>query len=137
MRRLFAVLLIPFALSFAQNPKIPNEALVGYRAISASSLSARLSFIASPELEGREKTFRGQKVAARYIASEFQRVGLKPMGDSGSYFQHFKVEATKMSDKSTITVSTKQGATPFLIRKDFFALSAPDNPVSAPAIFIG
>ena len=137
MRRLFAVLLIPFALSFAQNPKIPNEALAGYRAISASSLSARLSFIASPELEGRETTFRGQKVAARYIASEFQSIGLKPIGDSGSYFQHFKVEATKMSDKSTITVSTKQGATPFLIRKDFFALSAPDNPVSAPAIFIG
>jgi hypothetical protein len=137
MRRLFALLLIPLALSFAQNPKIPKEALVGYRAISASDLSARLSFIASPELEGRETTFRGQKVAARYIASEFQRLGLKPIGDSGSYFQHFKVEATKMSDKSSITLTTKQGSTPFLLRKDFIALSAPENPVSAPAIFIG
>ena len=137
MRRLFAVLLIPFALTFAQNPKIPKEALVGYRAISASDLNARLSFIASPELEGRETTFRGQKVAARYIASEFQRIGLKPMGDSGTYFQHFKVEARKISDKSTVTVNTKQGSTPFLIRKDFIALVASDNPVSAPAIFIG
>ncbi len=137
MRRLFAILLIPFALSFAQNPKIPKDALVGYKAISASDLKAHLSFIASPELEGRETTFRGQKVAARYIASEFQRIGLKPIGDSGSYFQHFKVEATKVSDKSTITVSTKQGSTPFLIRKDFFPRSTPENPVSGPAIFIG
>ena len=137
MRRLFAVLLIPIALSFAQNPKIPKDALAGYRVISANDLSARLSFIASPELEGRETTFRGQKVAARYIASEFQRIGLKPIRDSGTYFQHFKVEATKISDKSTITVSTKQGATPFLLRKDFLTQSAPDNPVSAPAIFIG
>jgi Zn-dependent M28 family amino/carboxypeptidase len=137
MRRLLAVLLIPFAVSFAQNPKLPKDALVGYKAISASDLNAHLSFIASPELEGRETTFRGQKVAARYIASVFQRIGLKPIGDSGSYFQRFKVEATKISDKSTITVSTKQGSTPFLIRKDFFALSAPDSLVSAQAIFIG
>jgi len=137
MRRLFAIFLIPFALSFAQNPKIPKDALIGYKAISASDLNAHLSFIASPELEGRETTFRGQKVAARYIASVFQRIGLKPIGDSGSYFQHFKVEATKVSDKSTIVVSTNQCATPFLLRKDFFALSALDNPVSAPAIFIG
>jgi hypothetical protein len=42
-----------------------------------------------------------------------------------------------MSDKSTITVTAKQGSTPFLIRKDFFSLSAPENPVTAPAIFIG
>jgi hypothetical protein len=53
MRRLFAVLLIPVALSFAQNATIPKEALAGFKVISASDLSARLSFIASPELEGR------------------------------------------------------------------------------------
>jgi hypothetical protein len=137
MGRLFAVLLIPFALAFAQNPKIPKEALVGYQAISASDLKARLSFIASPELEGRETTFRGQKVAARYIASEFQRIGLKPIGDSGTYFQHFVVEATKMTDNSTISITTKQGTIPFLLRKDFLALSAPGNSMIAPAIFVG
>ena len=137
MRRLVTLFLIPFALSLAQDPKIPKEALVGYRSITAADLYAHLSFIASPELEGRETTFRGQKVAARYIASEFQRLGLKPIGDSGSYFQHFKIEATKMSDKSTITVMTKQGSTPFHLRKDFISFSVTDAPVSAPAIFIG
>jgi hypothetical protein len=138
MRRLCAFLLIPFAVSLAQNPKMPREALVGYNAISASDLKARLSFIASPELEGRETTFRGQKVAARYIASEFQRIGLKPMGDSGTYFQHFKVEATRFGDKSSLTVITKQDSRPFLIRKDFFPFrSAPENAVSGPAVFIG
>jgi hypothetical protein len=137
MRRLFALLFVPLAFCLAQNPKIPKEALVGYKAITANDLSAHLNFIASPELEGRETTFRGQKVAARYIASVFQRVGLKPMGDSGTYFQRFKVEATKLSDKSTITVTSKQGAVPFALRKDFFALSAPDAAINAPAIFIG
>lgn len=136
MRRLI-LLVLPCALLFAQNPKIPKDALVGYKAINANSLSARLHFIASPELEGRETTFRGQKIAARYIASEFQRLGLRPIGDSGSYFQRFAVEATKISEKSTIAVNNKQGTFNFLIAKDFFSQFAQDIPVSAPAIFIG
>ena len=137
MRRLFLILLIPCALVLAQNPRIPKEARVGYQSINTNDLSARLHFIASPELEGRETTTRGQKVAARYIASEFQRLGLKPIGDSGSYFQRFNVEVTKISDKSTLAVTTKQGTSTFTIGKDFYAASALDGPVTAPAIFVG
>jgi hypothetical protein len=136
MRRLF-LLLIPCALVLAQNPKIPKEARVGYQSINANDLSARLHFIASPELEGRETTTRGQKVAARYIASEFQKLGLKPIGDSGSYFQQFNVELTKISDKSTLAVTTTQGTSTFTIGKDFYATSSLDGPVTAPVIFIG
>lgn len=136
MRRL-VLLLIPCALVLAQNPKIPKEARVGYQSINANNLSARLHFIASPDLEGRETTTRGQKVAARYIASEFQRLGLKPIGDSGSYFQRFNVEATKISEKSTIVVKNQQGTSNFLIGKDFFSFISMDVPVVAQAIFIG
>lgn len=136
MRRLL-LLLIPCALLLAQNPKIPKDARVGYQSINANDLSARLHFIASPDLEGRETTTRGQKIAARYIASEFQRLGLKPIGDSGTYFQRFNVEATKISDKSTLTVTTKKGTSTFAIGKDFYSTSAQDAPVTAPVIFVG
>jgi hypothetical protein len=136
MRRL-VFLLIPCALVLAQNPKIPKEARVGYQSINANNLSARLHFIASPDLEGRETTTRGQKIAARYIASEFQRLGLKPIGDSGSYFQRFNVEATKISEKSTIVVRNQQGSSSFAIGKDFFSFVSLDAPVAAQAIFIG
>jgi hypothetical protein len=137
MRRLVWLLLIPCAFLLGQNPKIPKDARVGYEAIRASDLSARLHFIASPELEGRETTFRGQKVAARYIASEFQRLGLKPIGDSGSYFQRFGVEATKISESSTIAVKNAQGTSTFAIQKDFVSMSAQDAPITASAVFIG
>jgi len=137
MRRLFLLLLIPCALVLAQNPRIPKEARVGYQSINANDLSARLHFIASPDLEGRETTTRGQKVAARYIASEFQRLGLKPIGDSGSYFQRFNVEVTKISDKSTLAVTTKQGTSTFTIGRGFYATSALDCTVTAPVIFVG
>jgi len=136
MRRLI-LLVLPCALLFAQNPKIPKDALVGYKTINANSLSARLHFLASPDLEGRETTFRGQKIAAQYIASEFQRLGLRPIGDSGSYFQRFGVEATKISDKSKIAVTGKRGTSNFALQKDFFSLSAQETPISAPVVFIG
>jgi hypothetical protein len=138
MRRfLLLLLLIPFTLLIAQTPRVPKDALAGYKAITAGSLSARLHFIASPELEGRETTFRGQKIAARYIASEFQRIGLKPIGDSGTYFQRFNVQVPKVSEKASITVTNKSGTTSYAYRSDFLAYSGLEKVVTGPVVFIG
>jgi hypothetical protein len=136
-RFFFPLLLLPLSIVVAQRSRIPKEARIGYESIKANDLSARLHFIASPELEGREATFRGQKVAARYIASEFQRLGLKPIGDDGTYFQHFPVVVTKPSDQSSITVSNAQGVKTFFFRKDYLAFSAQDTVLSGPVLFIG
>jgi len=54
--------------------------------ISAQSLRGHLSFIASDLLEGRSTPSRGLDLAAEYIASQFRRAGLEPVGDDG-YFQ--------------------------------------------------
>ncbi|HTY37929.1 MAG TPA: M28 family peptidase [Bacteroidota bacterium] len=137
MRRAFFLLLFPLAFSVCQTPRIPKDALLGYQSIKANDLSARLHFIASPLLEGRETTTRGQKIAGQYIATEFQRMGLKPIGDSGTYFQHFNVEVTKISEKSAITVSGKTASTTYMIGKDFYAYSPQDVVTNAPVIFIG
>jgi hypothetical protein len=55
-------------------------------AISADSLRGHLSFIASDLMQGRKDGTYGESVAAEYIASQFRRAGLKPVGDDG-YFQ--------------------------------------------------
>src|SRR5689334_7043757 len=55
-------------------------------AISAKSLEGHLSFLASDLLEGRDTPSRGLDIAAEYIAAQFRRIGLKPVGDDG-YFQ--------------------------------------------------
>jgi peptidase M28-like protein len=54
--------------------------------ISAERLRRHLSFIASDELGGRNTPSRGLDMAAEYIAAEFRRAGLEPVGDDG-YFQ--------------------------------------------------
>src|ERR1700689_1593163 len=54
--------------------------------ISAQSLRGDLFFIASDLPEGRATPSRGLDLAAEYIAAQFRRAGLEPVGDEG-YFQ--------------------------------------------------
>src|SRR5580704_1904351 len=72
--------------------------------ISAQSLQGHVWFLASDLLEGRDTPSRGLDVAAEYIAAQFRRAGLKPVGDDG-YFQtaHF-IDAQQSLDGAELTV---------------------------------
>ena len=54
--------------------------------MTANGLKADVSFLASDLLEGRGTPSRGLDLAAEYIAAQFRRAGLEPVGDDG-YFQ--------------------------------------------------
>jgi Zn-dependent M28 family amino/carboxypeptidase len=59
----------------------------GADTITASQLRDYLSFIASDELEGRDTPSRGLDIAAKFLAMNVSRWGLRPAGDNGTYFQ--------------------------------------------------
>lgn len=67
--------------------------------ITPEALAARLYFLASDFLEGREATTRGQKLAAQYLASQYRLMGLAPRGSArtadplspSAYFQPFSL----------------------------------------------
>lgn len=86
MRPLVALALITAFHTVAAAPVRPPEAAAMLQRISADSLRGHLSFLASDLLEGRGTPSRGQDIAAEYIAAQFRRAGLQPMGDDG-YFQ--------------------------------------------------
>lgn len=56
-------------------------------AISANDLRTRLYQFADDSMQGRRIGEVGNAKGTDYIASEFRRLGLKPAGDSGTYFQ--------------------------------------------------
>jgi hypothetical protein len=53
--------------------------------VSADSLRGHVSFLASDLLEGRDTPSPGLDIAAEYIAAQFRRAGLEPLGRDG-YF---------------------------------------------------
>ena len=70
-------------VAFAQSATIPQRVAARLR---PSDLKADVSFLASDALEGRGTPSRGLDIAAEFIAAQFRRAGLEPVGDDG-YFQ--------------------------------------------------
>ncbi len=59
--------------------------------ITETDVMHRVSAIAADSMLGRATPSPGLERAAEYVASEFQRAGLRPAGDKGSYLQRFAV----------------------------------------------
>lgn len=75
---LLAILSFTFLKGFSQN-------------FQPDTLRRHITFLASDDLEGRGTASLGEVRAANYIADHFKRIGLKPMGTGGSFFQPFEV----------------------------------------------
>lgn len=60
-------------------------------AITSGGILAHVRFLADDLLEGRAAGSRGSELAMRYIAAQYERLGLEPAGDAGTYFQWFDI----------------------------------------------
>ena len=55
--------------------------------VDTTAMDAHLRFLSNDLLEGRAPATRGGRIAAEYIAAQFETLGLEPAGTSGTYFQ--------------------------------------------------
>src|SRR5260370_18265312 len=62
--------------------------------LRANDLKADVSFLASDALQGRATPSPGLDIAAEYIAAQFRRAGLEPVGDDG-YFQNANYQSVR------------------------------------------
>lgn len=106
--------------------------------VSAAAMDAHLRFLADDLLEGRAPATRGGRLAARYIAAQFQALGLAPAAPDGSYFQPLALVG--MTPSPTL-VWGRAGATRSLkFRDDFVAWAErPDAhiTVDGDVVFVG
>jgi hypothetical protein len=75
-----------FALCFATGV-FAQKAEKFANTILAEDLKKHLSVIAHDSLEGRDTGSEGQRKAANYITNHFKNLGLKAIGDNGTYLQ--------------------------------------------------
>lgn len=81
-------LLLPFFL-FPENTTAQSN-------ISETNLKTDVTYLASDKLQGRGTATKGERKAANYLAKQFKKAGLQPMGSDGSYFHNFSFK--KSSD---------------------------------------
>ncbi len=60
------------------------------QAISPNDLRTRLYQISDDSMKGRAAATQGNFKAAEYVAAEFKRLGLRPAGENGTYFQEIQ-----------------------------------------------
>jgi peptidase M28-like protein len=77
---------------------------------SPDRIKAHVTFLADDLLEGREAGTRGHEIAARYVASQFALLHVKPGGAGGGYLQTVTLlEAAPTGPKATLVLTTPGG----------------------------
>ena len=64
--------------------------------ITEADVSRRIHIIAHDSMMGRDTPSRGLELTAQYIADEFKRLGLKPGGENGTYFQRYPIVSSQL-----------------------------------------
>jgi Zn-dependent M28 family amino/carboxypeptidase len=84
--------------------------------IAADDISRRIAVIAHDSMRGRPTPSPELDQVAAYIAGEFRRFGLKPLGDSGSFLQRYDIELVRV-DTSRSGIAVAGGPT-FRVGRD-------------------
>lgn len=105
MKKLLLPLILLIAVSVTAQVK--EKKIRKYaKTITTKDLRAKLSIIASAEMEGRETATPGQKRAAAYIESKFREFGLLP-GNGNSYQQIYPVYQDSLTAYSVLINGNK------------------------------
>lgn len=101
MKRRYALTLLVCFVATALCAQTPVEK--GLKSINRPAAEAYIGFLADNELQGREAGFAGSRVAARYIASVLQEMGIQPLGDN--YYQPFEAYRRERQKKGRLEVN--------------------------------
>jgi peptidase M28-like protein len=115
-----------------------DAAMAGMR---AEGIRAGMRFLSDDLLEGRGTGTRGHEIAAKYMASQFEEIGLKPAGDNGTYFQIVPFRQGRVHEaKTSLTLVRGGKEEKLLFRQNFIALADADRAATgaeAPVVFVG
>lgn len=108
--------------------------------VSADRVKAHVAYLASDRLEGRAPGTRGEVLATEYIAAEFKKAGLEPLGERGTYLQPVPLVRVVTSPKATLR-ATKGETTLDIPREEGFSGTSQTQTAleafDAEAVFVG
>lgn len=109
--------------------------------IRPEAIRAHMRFLSDGALEGRASDGRGYAIAAAYVASQMEALGLEPAGGGGSFFQKVPMRKATLDESASSLHLLRDGREERLALPDEF-FAAPDRKdpkaeVEAPVVFAG
>jgi hypothetical protein len=107
--------------------------------VSGARFRADVEFLADDLLEGREAGTRGYDLAARYVATELEKLGLQPAGAAGTFYQPVPLVESRLLD-GRVSLERSGGREELRMREDFLMrgdLRRTEARVSGPVVFVG
>jgi hypothetical protein len=130
MLRSTVVALVALSAPLAAETWQPEEA----------AMRGHVGFLASDEMKGREAGTAEYDIAARYVAAQFETMGLTPAGGQGSYIQPVPLVTFRPADKGNVALIRGGTETVLEFGVDYLPGSSPlaaDITKDAPLVFVG
>lgn len=122
----------------ARNAPANRSAVSGL--INENTLRAHIKYLSDDLLEGRGTGARGGELAAKYIAAQFEALGLRGGAQQGSFFQPVSLVGVNANPKPTLTISGNDKKESFKFADDFVVFTGAqteDVSVDADLVFVG
>ncbi len=117
MKKIQVALVLTITAAFAASVFSQQESKLA-ELFSADNLKYNIKFLSDDGFEGRAPGSRGGELAAKYIALEMQRAGIKP-GNNGSFFQPVSLIAVKANPDAVLRIGNDSGKIDYSFGKDF------------------
>ena len=139
MNTVLAALLVALLASSV----VPQQRKSAPARINENAVRAHIKYLSDDLLEGRGPGARGGELAAKYIATELEALGLKGAGAGGSFFQPVSLVGVKADPQTKLTVEAteKKGAREsFRFADEFVAFTGAQTEavrISSELVFVG
>src|SRR5688572_11110564 len=129
------------AVNRAAASSLSASSINAAKRITAARLRNDLYFISSDAMAGRDTPSRGLDETAKFIAARLKRVGVKPAGDDGTYFQRIELSGSKVDKSRTRAEMVVQNANsmrpaPYRFGEDFLVGSTAGS-ASGALVYVG
>jgi len=109
--------------------------------VSGAEVREHMEVLAADDMQGREAGTEYYDKAAAYVIEQYEAMGLKPLGDDGTYLQNIEFFETRLIPESAQMSISKDGETVELTFRDDFIRSGgygdAEQTVTAPLVFVG
>src|SRR5690349_18925330 len=126
------------APALAQAPRAAARPASGADVITIDDARARLEFISSDFMRGRDTPSPELNIVASYLVSNYRAMGFQPGGEGGTFYQWYPYPLRRLN-ASAARLQVTGGSAPVELAagRDFFTAGGTTGDITGPLVWVG